>query len=66
MSNTSTANGDSQPQPFYGMSMNLYLGQIPPLMSLLGRLAPLDTVEPSELLPGLSSPYADRPAFPAR
>jgi hypothetical protein len=45
--------------------INSYLGQIPPLSSLLGRSAPLDTVGPSELLPGQSGPYADRPAFPA-
>ena len=34
--------------------INSYLGQIPPLSSLLGRSAPLDTVGPSELLPGQS------------
>jgi hypothetical protein len=65
MSNTSATNGDSQPQPLYGMSMNSYLGQIPPPPSLLGRSAPLDAVRPSELLPGPSGPYAYRPAFPA-
>jgi hypothetical protein len=64
MSNTSATNGNSQPQPLYGMPMNSYLGQIPPPPSLLGRFAPLDTVGPSELLPGQSGPYADRPAFP--
>jgi hypothetical protein len=47
------------------MSMNSYLGQIPPSSSLLGRSAPLDTVGPSDLLPELFGPYADRPAFPA-
>jgi hypothetical protein len=26
MSNTSATNGDSQPQPLYGMPMNSYLG----------------------------------------
>jgi hypothetical protein len=66
MSNTSSTNGDSQPQPLYGMPMNSYLGQIPPMSSLLGRSAPLDTVGPSELLLGQSGPYADRPAFPPR
>jgi hypothetical protein len=65
MSNTSTTNKDSQPQPLYGMPINSYLGQIPPPSSLLDRSAPLDTVGPSELLPGPSDPYADRPAFPA-
>jgi hypothetical protein len=64
MSNTSATNGDSQPQPLYGMPMNSYPGQIPLPPSLLGRSAPLDTVGPSELLPGQSNPYADRPAFP--
>jgi hypothetical protein len=64
MSNTSVTNGNSQPQPLYGMPMNSYRGQIPP-SSLLGRLAPLATVGPSELLPGQSGPYADRTAFPA-
>jgi hypothetical protein len=33
------------------MSMNSYLGQIPPSSFLLGRSAPLDTVKPSKLLP---------------
>jgi hypothetical protein len=47
------------------MSMNSYLGQVPPPPSLLGRSAPLDTVGSSELLPGQSNPYADHPAFPA-
>jgi hypothetical protein len=65
MSNTSATNGDSQPQPLYGMPLNSYPGQIPPPPSLLGRSAPLDTIRPSELLPGQSGPYADRPAFPA-
>ena len=54
MSNTSAKNGDSQPQPLYGMPMNSYPGQIPPPPSLLGRSAPLDMVEPSGLLPGQS------------
>jgi hypothetical protein len=66
MSNTSATNGDSQHQPLYGMSMNSYLGQIPPPSSLLGRSTPLDTVRPSDLLPGESGPHADRSAFPAR
>jgi hypothetical protein len=65
MSNTSATNGDFQPQPLYGMLMNSYPGQIPPLSSLLGRSAPLNTVGPSELLPGPSDPYADRPACSA-
>jgi hypothetical protein len=65
MSNTSATNGDSQPQPLYGMLMNSYPRQIPLPSSLLGRSAPLDTVGPSELLPGQSGPYADRPTFPA-
>jgi hypothetical protein len=47
------------------MPMNSYPGKIPPLSSLLGILAPLDTVGPSELLPGPFGPYADRLAFPA-
>jgi hypothetical protein len=65
ISNTSATNGDSQPQPLYGMPVNYYPGQIPPPPSLLSRSAPLDTVGPSELLPGQSDPYADRPALPA-
>jgi hypothetical protein len=65
MSNTSVTNGDSQPQPLYGMPMNSYPGKIPPLPSLLDRSAPLDTVGPSELLPRPSSPYTDHSAFPA-
>jgi hypothetical protein len=48
------------------MSMNSYLGQIPPLSSLLGGSAPLDMVGPSELLPGPSGSYADHLAFLAR
>jgi hypothetical protein len=64
MSNTSATNGDSQPQPLYSMPMNSYPGQIPLPPSLLGRSAPLDTVKPSELLPGQSDPYADSPIFP--
>jgi hypothetical protein len=63
VSNTLATYVDSQPQPLYGMPMNSYPGQIPPLPSLLGRSAPLDTVGPSELLPGQSGPYADRPVF---
>jgi hypothetical protein len=47
------------------MPMNSYRGQIPPSPSLHGRLVPLDTVKPFELLPGQSDPYTDRPAFPA-
>jgi hypothetical protein len=62
MSNTSATNGDLQPQPLYGMSMNSYPGQVPPPPSLLGRSAALNTVGSSELLPGPSDPYADRPA----
>jgi hypothetical protein len=65
MSNTSATNGNSQPQPLYGMSMNSYPGQIPPPLSLIGRSAPLDTVGPFELLPRQFAPYTDRPAFPA-
>jgi hypothetical protein len=45
------------------MSMNSYLGQIPPSSSLLGRSAPLDTVGSFELLPGQSGPYTDRSTF---
>jgi hypothetical protein len=63
MSNTSATNGDSQPQPLYGMLMNSYPGQIPPLSSLLSRSASLDAVGPSELLLGQPGPYADRPTF---
>ena len=47
------------------MPMNSYPGQVPPPPSLLGRSTPLDTVKPSELLPGPFGPYADHPAFPA-
>ena len=47
MSNTSATNGDLQPQPLYGMPMNSYPGQVPPLSSLLGRSASLNTVGPS-------------------
>jgi hypothetical protein len=64
MSNTSATNGDSHPQPLYGMPMNSYPGQIPPPLSPLGRSSPLDTVGPSELLPVQSIPYVDRLAFP--
>jgi hypothetical protein len=64
MSNTSATNGDSQPQPLYGMPMNSYPGQIPPPSSLLGRSVPLDTVGPSELLPRQFGLYTDRLAFP--
>jgi hypothetical protein len=49
MSDASATNGDSQPQPLYGMPMNSYSGQIQPLLSLLGRSAPLNMVEPSGL-----------------
>jgi hypothetical protein len=45
--------------------MNSYPGQVPPLPSLLGRSAPLNTVGPSELLPRPSGPYADHPACSA-
>jgi hypothetical protein len=55
MSNMSTTDGDLQPQPLYGMPMNSYSGQVPSPPSLLGRSAPLDTVEPSEFLPGQSA-----------
>jgi hypothetical protein len=65
MSDASATNGDSQPQPLYGMPMNSYLGQIQPSSPLLGRSVPLNTVGPSELLPGPSGPYADRPACSA-
>jgi hypothetical protein len=41
------------------MPMNSYPGQVPPPPSLLGRSTPLNTVRPSELLPGPSGPYAD-------
>jgi hypothetical protein len=50
MSNTSATNGDSQPQPLYGMLMNSYPGKISPPSSLLGRSAPLDMVGLFELL----------------
>jgi hypothetical protein len=63
MSTLSATNGDSQPQPLYDMPMSSYPGQIPPPLSLLGRSAPLDTVGPSELLPGQSGLYADHSAF---
>jgi hypothetical protein len=43
--------------------MNSYPGQIPPSPSLLGRSTPLDTVGPSEPLPGQSDPYTDRLTF---
>jgi hypothetical protein len=66
MSNTSATNGDSQPQPLYGMPMNSYPGQIPPPSSLLGRSVPLDTVGPSELLPRQFGPYTERLAFRVR
>jgi hypothetical protein len=46
--------------------MNSYPRQIPPPSSLLGRSTPLNTVEPSELLPGQSGPYVDHPAFSAK
>jgi hypothetical protein len=46
--------------------MNSYSGQIQPPSSLLGRSAPLNTVRPSEPLPGPSGPYTDRPACSAR
>jgi hypothetical protein len=62
MSDASATNGDSQPQPLYGMLMNSYSGQIQPPPSLLGRSAPLNTVIPSEPLPGPFGPYADRTA----
>jgi hypothetical protein len=65
MSDASSTNGDSQPQPLYVMPMNSYSGQIQPLPSLLGRSAPLNMVEPSEPLPGPSGPYADRLACSA-
>jgi hypothetical protein len=65
MSNTSATNGDLQPQPLYGMPMNSYPRQVPPSPSLLSRLAPLNTVEPSELLAGPSGPYVDRLACSA-
>jgi hypothetical protein len=47
----------------YRMSMNSYLGQIPPLPSLLGRSVPLDTVALSKPLPRQSDHYVDRLAF---
>jgi hypothetical protein len=58
--------GIHNPSHYMVLPMNSYLGQIPPPPSLLGRSAPLDTVGPSELFPGPSSPYADHLAFPAR
>ena len=65
MSDASATNGDSQPQPLYGMLTNSYSGQIQPPSSLLGRSVPLNTVGPSEPLPGPSGPYADRTACSA-
>jgi hypothetical protein len=65
MSNASTTNGDSQPQPLYGMPTNSYSGQIQPPPSLLGRSVPLNTVGPSEPLPGPSGSYTDRTACSA-
>jgi hypothetical protein len=65
MSDASATNGDSHPQPLYGIPMNSYAGQIQPLPSLLGRSVPLNTVGPSEPLPGSSGPYADRTACSA-
>jgi hypothetical protein len=62
MPDVSATNGDSQSQPLYGMPMNSYSGQIQPPPSLLGRSAPLNTVGPSEPLPGPSDPYADHTA----
>jgi hypothetical protein len=62
MSDASATNGDSQPEPLYGMPMNSYSGQIQPPSSLLGKSAPLNTVGPSKPLPGPSGPYAYRPA----
>jgi hypothetical protein len=66
MSDASATNGDSQPQPLYGMSMNSYSGQIQSSSSLLGRSALLNTVGSSELLHRPFGPYADRPACSAR
>jgi hypothetical protein len=43
--------------------MNSYPGQVPPPPSLLGRLATLNAVGPSEHLPGPFEPYTNRPAF---
>jgi hypothetical protein len=65
MSDASATNGDSQPQPLYGMPMNSYSGQIQPPPSLLGRSAPQNTVGPSEPLFGPSGSYADHPACSA-
>jgi hypothetical protein len=65
MSDVSATNGDSQPQPLYGMPMNSYSGQIQPPPFLLGRSAPLNTVGPSEPLPRPFGPYADRTACSA-
>jgi hypothetical protein len=47
------------------MPINSDPGKIPPPPSLLGRSTPLDTVGPSEFLPGPYDPYTDRPTFPA-
>jgi hypothetical protein len=47
VSNTSVTNGDLQPQPLYGMSMNSYQGQIPRPPSLLDRSSNLDMTAPS-------------------
>jgi hypothetical protein len=64
--NISTTNGNSQPQPLYGMLMNSYLGQMPPPSFLLDRSATLNLtrlIEPSRRQFGHST---DRPPLPAR
>jgi hypothetical protein len=47
------------------MPMNSYSGKIQPPPSLFGRSASLNTVGPSEPLPGPSGPYADHPTCSA-
>jgi murein DD-endopeptidase MepM/ murein hydrolase activator NlpD len=63
MYNTSKTNRDSQPQPLHGMTMNSYLGQIPPLASLLDRSVPLDMVVSSKFLLGQFDPYTNHLTF---
>jgi hypothetical protein len=51
MSNTSATNGDSQPQPLYGMPMNSYPGQVPPSPSLLADRHPWTRSDRSSFCP---------------
>jgi hypothetical protein len=45
------------------MTMNSYLGQIPPLASLLDRSVPLDMVVSSKFLLGQFDPYTNHLTF---